>query len=44
MNGMDPNRNNLVSAGIIHAGNLEPNLEQNMYDLIVRTASEFVSE
>ncbi|KAI9263419.1 Adaptor protein complex AP-2 alpha subunit [Phascolomyces articulosus] len=52
--GVDPNPNNFVGAGVIDMGKaggkvgvllrLEPNLEQNMYRLTVRTPSESVSE
>ncbi|KAI8073274.1 adaptin N terminal region-domain-containing protein [Gongronella butleri] len=51
---VDPNPNNFVGVGIIHAGakggkigallRLEPNLEQKMYRLTVRTPSETVSD
>ncbi|CEP12565.1 hypothetical protein [Parasitella parasitica] len=51
--GVDPNPNNFVGAGIVDAGSqggkigillrLEPNLEQNMYRLTVRTPTEGAS-
>ncbi|GAA5812886.1 hypothetical protein MFLAVUS_006346 [Mucor flavus] len=51
--GVDPNPNNFVGAGIMDAGKqggkigillrLEPNLEQNMYRLTVRTPTEGAS-
>ncbi|KAI8368286.1 adaptin N terminal region-domain-containing protein [Radiomyces spectabilis] len=54
LQGVDPNTNNFVGAGVIDAGKnggkigallrLEPNLEQNMYRLTLRTPSESVSE
>ncbi|KAI7900228.1 adaptin N terminal region-domain-containing protein [Cokeromyces recurvatus] len=53
LSGVDPNPNNFVGAGIVDAGKqggkigillrLEPNLEQNMYRLTVRTPVESVS-
>ncbi|KAI9320609.1 adaptin N terminal region-domain-containing protein [Dichotomocladium elegans] len=53
LEGVDPNPNNFVGAGVIDLGKqggkvgalmrLEPNLEQNMYRLTVRTPSEHVS-
>lgn len=52
--GVDPNPNNFVGAGVMDLGKtggkvgvllrLEPNMEQNMYRLTVRTPSEQVSE
>ncbi|KAI9499694.1 adaptin N terminal region-domain-containing protein [Zychaea mexicana] len=52
--GVDPNPNNFVGAGVIDMGKgagkvgvllrVEPNLEQNMYRLTVRTPSETISE
>ncbi|CAO3587223.1 unnamed protein product [Absidia cylindrospora] len=54
LQGVDPNTNNFVGVGVISAGTkggkigallrLEPNMEQNMYRLTVRTPSETVSE
>ncbi|OBZ87659.1 AP-2 complex subunit alpha [Choanephora cucurbitarum] len=53
LSGVDPNPNNFVGAGIVDAGKaggkigvllrLEPNLEQNMYRLTVRTPTEGAS-
>ncbi|KAI8380112.1 adaptin N terminal region-domain-containing protein [Blakeslea trispora] len=53
LSGVDPNPNNFVGAGIVEAGKtggkigvllrLEPNLEQNMYRLTVRTPTESAS-
>ncbi|CAO3631886.1 unnamed protein product [Cunninghamella blakesleeana] len=54
LQGVDPNTNNFVGVGVIHAGQkggkigalirLEPNLEQNMFRLTIRTPSETVSQ
>ncbi|KAG2185977.1 hypothetical protein INT43_002415 [Umbelopsis isabellina] len=53
LNDVDPNPNNFVGAGVVHGGKagkvgallrLEPNMEQHMYRLTVRTTSEVVSE
>lgn len=50
---VDPNPSNFVGAGVVHGGKagkvgallrLEPNMEQHMYRLTVRTTSEIVSE
>ncbi|GAN02780.1 adaptor protein complex AP-2 alpha subunit [Mucor ambiguus] len=53
LTGVDPNPNNFVGAGIVDSGKqggkigillrLEPNLEQNMYRLTVRTPTEGAS-
>ncbi|KAG0171178.1 hypothetical protein DFQ30_001336 [Apophysomyces sp. BC1015] len=54
LQGVDPNPNNFVGAGVLDAGKaggkvgallrLEPNLEQNMFRLTIRTPTESVSE
>ncbi|KAF7730866.1 hypothetical protein EC973_001384 [Apophysomyces ossiformis] len=54
LQGVDPNPSNFVGAGVLDAGKsggkvgallrLEPNLEQNMYRLTIRTPTESVSE
>ncbi|KAI8084689.1 adaptin N terminal region-domain-containing protein [Halteromyces radiatus] len=54
LQGVDPNANNFVGVGVINAGSkggkigallrLEPNLEENMYRLTIRTPSETVSD
>ncbi|KAL0087458.1 adaptin N terminal region-domain-containing protein [Phycomyces blakesleeanus] len=54
LQGVDPNPNNFVGAGVVDAGTtggkvgvllrLEPNLEQNMYRLTIRSPNELVSD
>ncbi|RUS23367.1 adaptin N terminal region-domain-containing protein [Endogone sp. FLAS-F59071] len=53
LEGVDPNAANMVAASVVHAGKagkvgallrLEPNVDQQMYRLTVRTTSELVSE
>ncbi len=51
--GVDPNASNIVASAILHTVNLgkvgcllrlEPNMEQNMYRLTIRTTNEIASE
>ncbi|RUP43535.1 hypothetical protein BC936DRAFT_137034 [Jimgerdemannia flammicorona] len=53
LEGVDRNAANMVAASVVHAGNagkvgalirLEPNVDQQMYRLTIRTTSEVVSE